>query len=150
MKPRTLIALTTGFLIATTATQAQQAATYNIRNLTFKRPFVIDKSKLRIVDGDTWQYRDETYRAIGYDTPEVVGCAKALGTKATNELRLRVEQSPKVRMQRAVQRDKYGRRLAKLYVTIFGNQTETGQWLIDRQLAHSYDGSGKRTPWPCG
>jgi endonuclease YncB( thermonuclease family) len=135
--------------LASTAIEAKEQAIYSTSHLTFKRPFTIDKTKVRIVDGDSWYYRDEEYRGIGYDTPEVTGCEKPLGVRAREEFKSRFDASPKVQMQRADQREKYGRRLSRMFLWINGKRIEAREWLINNQLAHPYDGTGKRPPWPC-
>lgn len=133
---------------------AAEESLFGTSRLTFKRAYTLSKAHLRVVDGDTFEYRGTKYRAIGYDAPELhVSCEADRGAEAKRWLDSMIAEAPAVRMKAARQKDKYGRGLAYLYVanksyTGKAGWTEVGSVLIANGLAHPYDGRGPRPPWP--
>ena len=107
---------------------------------------VVATSRIYAVDGDTIKIGDETYRLIGYDTPETyrAECAeeKALGDKATRRLRDLLTDADEATLLVRAERDRYGRGLAILKIA----GQDVGTLLIGEGLARAYDG-GTRRGW---
>jgi micrococcal nuclease len=110
----------------------------------------LDQSKLRVIDGDTVQYRKTVIRLVGFDTPETrvtapgycAGAPADLGKQASATLQEMVAPSHRVTIRWAKGKDKYGRGLAHLY----SDGKDVGPVLISRGLAKPYDGRTKQ-PW---
>lgn len=99
-----------------------------------------------VVDGDTIKHDGETYRLLGYDTPETYRAKcdseKRLGDLATHRLRELVQTHGSAEITRYSDRDRYGRLLVRLYI----GGKDVGPILINQGLARYYDG-GKRRGW---
>ena len=106
------------------------------------------------IDGDSLSCGAERIRLVGFDTPETfrAKCAseRHLGDRATARLSELLKR-PDVRLVRLrtpdgkIERDKYGRTLAKLYI---GGE-DVGDILIREGLARSlkWDQGERRKPW---
>jgi endonuclease YncB( thermonuclease family) len=106
----------------------------------------VTTSRIYAVDGDTIRIGAETYRLIGYDTPETyrAECAaeKALGDRATNRLRDLLYAANEATLLVQAERDRYGRGLAILKIA----EQDVGPQLVSEGLARPYDG-GTRRGW---
>jgi micrococcal nuclease len=113
------------------------------------KPTSLEHTQLRVIDGDTIQYRKTKIRLMGYDTPEVrrgePGYCEAkadLAKQATAALEDFVAGPHRVTLRWAKGKDKYGRSLAWLY----SDGKDIGPQMIAKGLAKPYDGKTK-TPW---
>ncbi len=110
---------------------------------------VVASDDIYVVDGDTIKIDGESYRLMGFDTPETYRseCASelALGNQATARLRELIDQAAKITMNVEKGHDKYGRWLATLAV----DQKDVGDLLINEGLARRYTG-GTRRAWCSG
>ena len=99
-----------------------------------------------VVDGDTIKLGAQSYRLMGFDTPETYRhrCAseKKLGDKATHHLKSLIAQAGDINLQDTGRFDKYQRGLARLLV----DGRDVGDILIQQGLARPYEG-GKRRGW---
>jgi micrococcal nuclease len=114
---------------------------------TWGASWAVAPSSLKCVDGDTCRHGSSTWRLFGIDAPELhQGCAeeRVLGLKAKQALASMLASAKHVRVSLAKQRDKYGRRLAKVYA----NGQDVAQALVAQGLARPYTG-GARQGW-CG
>ena len=106
----------------------------------------VDRSSIRVIDGDTIDIGEQRYRLVGYDTPET-GFAKCAeeqrrGTQATERLKEMISAASVISMSTVGHRDRYERRLGTL--TLDGE--DVGETLISEGLARKYDG-GARQGW---
>lgn len=79
------------------------------------------KEDVQFVDGDTIRYEGTTVRLMGFDTPEgpspaYEGDQGEPAKRASLELRRLVDSAEVVELQYYPEKDRYGRRLAHLYV----------------------------------
>ena len=106
----------------------------------------INAASIYVVDGDTIKINEQSYRLLGYDTPETyrADCPeeKALGMAATKRLRDLIDAAQTVTLDTTGKPDKYRRVLAHLNL----DGVDVGQSLIGENLAVPYDG-GKRISW---
>lgn len=106
----------------------------------------VQTTSIYVIDGGTVKIDGQTFRLMGFDTPETyrAECAaeKALGEAATNRLRELLASHTEATLFIADKRDKYGRGLAELKL----GGRDVGQVLISEGLARPYDG-GKRLGW---
>jgi endonuclease YncB( thermonuclease family) len=99
---------------------------------------------LRVIDGDTFDYRGERIRILDIDTPEThpARCAyeAELGARATERLRQLLAR-PFELQAAGRDEDRYGR---KLRLVIAGGRS-VGDQLVAEGLARRYE--GRRRPW---
>lgn len=108
--------------------------------------FSIEKEYLMNVDFgfriyDTISFKKNTtmtFRLYGIDTPEIIGEEKAAGLLAKEAVERLLSNTIKIRLVSLKSPDKYGRWLAKVYIT----QTEApsielfvNQWLVENGFA---------------
>ena len=112
------------------------------RNSTLK----VSASDVIIVDGDTIDYGGDSYRLVGFDTPETYKpqCAaeKALGLKAKIRLTELIHTAGHINLEIEDAVDRHGRFLAVGHV----GGHDVGATLISEGLAREYWG-GKRLSW---
>ncbi len=113
----------------------------------FKPSVLIHREGLRVVDGDTFVYRETKYRLVamtrGVDTPETnIPCQRERGIAAKQRFGQLLSQGRLMLRARARGPDKYGRKLAALLV----DGRDVGEVLISEGHAMAYDG-GKRKDW---
>ena len=105
-------------------------------------------SAIRVIDGDTIEYKNLNIRLVGFDTPETwkpqCDYELALGQTATNRLIELIGSGTGVDLVMLPGRDRYGRGLARLYV---GKQ-DVSDILVSERLARPYT-RGRRAGW-CG
>lgn len=93
-----------------------------------------------IVDGDTIRYAGVKIRLSDIDTPEVFSprCSREaeLGRRATERLRILVNDGPFDIVARGRDEDRYGRKLRELR----RNGVSLGDTLVDEGLAHRWHG----------
>ncbi len=103
-------------------------------------------SSIYVIDGDTVDIDGERYRLTGFDTPETKRAEcnreKALGDRATARLRELIQIRRPIELIEAKGRDKFGRRLAKLFVA----HENVGDILVAEGLAREFK-SGQRQGW---
>lgn len=103
---------------------------------------VEDVWAVRVIDGDTLEYRGERIRIADINTPEVSspGCASeaALGAEATRRLEALIEAGPFTLAPAADGRDEdvYGRKLR----IVARDGRSLGATLVDEGLAHEWRG----------
>ena len=106
----------------------------------------VPSKSLYLIDGDTAKYNGQTYRLVGYDTPETwmpkCDFEQALGEMATQRARELVRDAGAVNFTILPGKDVYNRGLARIAIT--GN--DLGDILISEGLARRYV-SGKRKGW---
>jgi micrococcal nuclease len=137
-------ALLCGFIQSTEAKPIH----YGVTHPHWKRGFAPVVSRLRAVDGDTFEYvtrpeRQEKrrFRLFGIDTPELeIACEKKQAQDAKAALASILKN--RVIVYAARERDRYGRELAR--VTL--GKKDVASLLISQNLGRPYDG-GKRLPW---
>ncbi|NQZ73419.1 MAG: thermonuclease family protein [Dinoroseobacter sp.] len=106
----------------------------------------VPSKSLYLIDGDTAKYNGQTYRLVGYDTPETwmpkCDFEQAFGEMATERARQLVRNAGAVNFTILPGKDVYNRGLAR--IAIKGN--DLGDILISEGLARRYV-SGKRKAW---
>lgn len=111
-----------------------------------KSTLKISASDVIIVDGDTIDHGDDSYRLVGFDTPETYKpqCAaeKALGLKAKSRLAELIQTAGHINLEIEDEVDRHGRFLAVGQV----NGRNVAKTLISEGLAREYWG-GKRQSW---
>lgn len=99
-----------------------------------------------VIDGDTIDHGGDSYRLVGFDTPETYrpqcDAEKALGLKATNRLTELIQTAGYIDLEIEDDVDRHGRFLAVGKV----NGRNVGKILISEGLAREYWG-GKRQSW---
>jgi endonuclease YncB( thermonuclease family) len=125
---------------------------YPAEATVFRRYVAPQMTRIKVHDGDTICYAlkpyhqvkiEDCWRLFGGDTPEInKPCSKALGMKARDELD-RFVHSGRMLVSLSVQREKFGRHLAKVRV---GKQDAMAM-LISKGLAKPYFGKGPRPNW---
>lgn len=105
-----------------------------------------DPSYVRVIDGDTFDYRGIRVRVADIDTPEVRGrCASEiqLAARATVRMRALLNEGPFELHPLASGRDldRYGRKLR----IVTRNGRSLGDQLVSEGLARTW--SGRREPW---
>lgn len=109
-------------------------------------PVPVTAAALRVIDGDTVEFRGLSYRLTGFDTPEVrhADCEaeKALGTRATARLQAMIDAAASMELRVEAGRDRYGRGLAVLWI----DGRDVGPVLVGESLARFYNG-GARQGW---
>ena len=108
--------------------------------------FVPVPSAVRVIDGDTFDYRGERIRVADIDTPEVEGrcpAESALAARATERMRVLLDAGPFELHPLASGRDedRHGR---KLRIVTRGGRS-LGDQLVAEGLARTW--SGRREPW---
>jgi len=107
-----------------------------------------------VYDGDTFKVRcpiwpglvaEESVRVRNLDTPEIKGKCQKEKDLAFEAKRLAQEHLKQVEISN-IGRDKYGRLLADVTVTIDGKKVRWSEFLQKRGLGRPYDG-GKRQSW---
>ena len=140
-----IVTVLLGYLLSSTALASRQSSTRN------EQPSFTEASVIRVIDGDTlWvkpinQTSDKPYwriRLHGIDAPE---SCQAHGVESTLALRKRVMQRP-VRVT-WMQRDVYGRWLARLHDTNRMETTDVGAWMVANGHAWSYQFKGNPGPY---
>lgn len=119
-------------------------------------PQYLDKSRLRVVDGDTIAYRGKLIRIVGLNAPELRGACpeeKALGKDAKAHAKGLVDGAKiiqawfahKKRRDGVIVRDtdKYGRALAQISI----DHEDWAQLMIEAKLAQPWDGHGPKPSW---
>ena len=99
---------------------------------------------VRVIDGDTFDYRGERIRIADIDTPELSGqCAeeRARAGQATRRLRTLLAAGPFELMRLGRDEDGYGR---KLRMVVRDGQS-LGDQLVAEGLARTW--TGRREPW---
>lgn len=106
----------------------------------------LNKNEVEIVDGDTIRIGRNSYRLMGFDTPEttLAKCEseRVLGDAASTRLSELVALSKTVELDTRG-RDKYRRTLAILYV----DGIDVASILIKEGYAVAYNGRTKRRSW---
>lgn len=106
----------------------------------------VSASDVLVVDGDTIDHGGDSYRLVGFDTPETYrpqcGAEKALGLKATKRLAELIQTAGYIDLEIEDDVDRHGRFLAVGQV----NGRNVGKILISEGLAREYWG-GKRQSW---
>ena len=104
--------------------------------------------EVRVIDGDTFEFRGETVRIADVDTPEKAPRARceseaALAEAATRSLRAMVSRASTIelRVLTSRPRDRYGRLLAE--VSLDG--VDVGDALVAQGVARPW--RGRREPW---
>lgn len=125
---------------------------YPAEATVFKRYFAPQMTRVKVHDGDTICYAlrpyhqvkvEDCWRLYGIDTPEInKPCSKKIGTQARDELN-RFVHSGRMLVSLSVQREKFGRHLAKVRV---GKQ-DAASMLISKGMAKPYLGKGPRPNW---
>jgi len=140
-----IVTVLLGYLLSSTALASRQPSTRN------EQPSFSEASVIRVIDGDTlWvkpinQTSDKPYwriRLHGIDAPE---SCQAHGVESTLALRKRVMQRP-VRVT-WMQRDVYGRWLARLHDANRMETTDVGAWMVANGHAWSYQFKGDPGPY---
>ena len=140
-----IVTVLLGYLLSSTALASRQPSTRN------EQPSFSEASVIRIIDGDTlWvkpinQTSDKPYwriRLHGIDAPE---SCQAHGVESTLALRKRVLQRP-VRVT-WMQRDVYGRWLARLHDANRMETIDVGAWMVANGHAWSYQFKGDLGPY---
>ena len=140
-----IVTVLSGYLLSSTALASRQSSTRN------EQPSFTEASVIRVIDGDTlWvkpinQTSDKPYwriRLHGIDAPE---SCQAHGVESTQALRKRVLQRP-VRVT-WMQRDVYGRWLARLHDANRMETTDVGAWMVANGHAWSYQFKGDPGPY---
>lgn len=113
---------------------------------TFTNSITITVAEIRVVDGDTIEYKGINYRITGYDTPETRSAKckseKILGDQATQRLSQLIYKSSSIELRAENGRDRYGRSLGQLII----DKQDVGPLLISEGLAKPY-GGGQRQSW---
>lgn len=112
-------------------------------------PKPIEHNKdVRVVDGDTVEFKGNNWRLMGFDAPETFQpkCEeeRALGLKTKARLQALLDSKP-WQLIKSKGKDKYGRVLGRLMI----DGEDVADILVGEGLAHRYDGRAKRQPW-CG
>lgn len=104
----------------------------------------IAQERILVLDGDTIAVGRERIRIIGLDAPETFDARcpaeKALGDRATTAMRQMVTQG--VRIERAGNKDRYRRTLARVYF----QGRDVADIMVERGLAMPYDCPRGRCP----
>lgn len=112
------------------------------RNSTLKVP----AADVLVIDGDTIDHGDDSYRLVGFDTPETYRpqctAEKALGLKAKSRLTELIQAAGHIYLKIEEEVDLHGRFLAVGRV----DRRDVGTTLISEGLAREYWG-GKRLSW---
>ncbi len=102
--------------------------------------------EIRVIDGDTIEWRDVNYRLEGFDAPETrqaeCEAERAMGEATSSMLQSIILGATEIDVQVQPGTDRYGRGIARLIV----DGTDVGRRLISQGLARAYDG-GAREPW---
>lgn len=108
---------------------------------------------IRVIDGDTVRYDQESIRLMGFNTPETRGAEceseRVMGYEAKQRLRDMIDAASvivldyKMRRDGDRTRDRYQRLLAILTV----DGVDVGTVLIAEGLAEEYNGRGRRRDW---
>lgn len=106
----------------------------------------VQPAAIRVIDGDTFDYRGVRVRVADIDTPEVDGrCPRetALAARATRRMRALLAQGPFElhRLPNGRDEDRYGR---KLRIVTRGGRS-LGDQLVAEGLARTW--TGRRQPW---
>lgn len=113
---------------------------------TSTNSITITAAEIRVVDGDTIEYKGINYRIMGYDTPETRSAKckseKVLGDQATQRLSQLIYKANLIKFNSENKRDKYGRGLGQLLI----DEQDVGPLLISEGLARPY-GGGPRQGW---
>lgn len=108
----------------------------------------INPASVYVVDGDTIRMDGDSWRLVGFDTPETYeprcDFELALGQAATARLRALMASGRVVEVIRLPGRDRFDRGLARLFI----GGKNIADILIGEGLARAYDG-GRRQSW-CG
>ena len=99
---------------------------------------------VRVIDGDTFDYRGERIRIADIDAPELAAsCAEEaqLAAAATRRLRSLLAQGPFELVTAGRRVDRYGRQLR----IVVRNGRSIGDMLVAEGLARTW--SGRREPW---
>jgi len=111
-----------------------------------KSTLKVPAADVLVIDGDTIDHGDDSYRLVGFDTPETYRpqCAaeKALGLKAKSRLTELIQTAGQINLEIENDIDRHGRFLA---VGRVGGH-DVGTTLISEGLAREYWG-GKRLSW---
>ena len=106
----------------------------------------LDPASVRVVDGDTIEVDGQSFRLVGYDTPETyrAQCPAELaaGQAATAAMHDIIASGQRLELHVQPERDRYGRGLGTL--TVEG--TDVARVLVAAGHARPYDG-GRRQPW---
>lgn len=125
-------------LVAAIAAIALQVSAVHAENIASKH--------IHMVDGDTAKLNGQSYRLVGFDTPETwkprCGFEKGLGQAATDRARVVVAKAGWVNFIVMPGKDKYGRGLARILI----NGKDLGDILIEEGLARKYT-KGRRKSW---
>ncbi|UWQ77428.1 thermonuclease family protein [Leisingera sp. M658] len=102
--------------------------------------------QIRVIDGDTIEVDGQSYRLVGYDTPETYFAQcdfeLALGTAATERLENLIAGGPLIELKKMPGLDRYNRKLGRLFV----GRRNVSEILISENLARPYSG-GRRAGW---
>ena len=99
---------------------------------------------VRVIDGDTFDYRGERIRIADIDTPEIQArCPEEarLAAAATNRLRALLAQGPFELVRSGRDEDRYGRKLR----VVVRHGRSLGDVLVREGLARTW--TGRREPW---
>lgn len=112
------------------------------RNSTLK----VRAAEVIVIDGDTIDHGGDSYRLLGFDTPETYkpqcSAEKALGLQATKQLTELIQTAGYIDLEVEEDVDRHGRFLAVGRV----DGWDVGTTLISEGLAREYWG-GKRLSW---
>lgn len=117
----------------------------------------LHKDRIRVIDGDTFDYRGTKIRVYGMQAPEMRGVCPAeieLGKQAKARAVDMIANSRSVWLRFVVQknrttgkivraRDRYGRVLARVFV----DGGEWLAWMFPGGLGRAWDGQGEKPSW---
>jgi endonuclease YncB( thermonuclease family) len=83
------------------------------------QPTVLDRDRIKVLDGDSFMYDGDEYRLLGADAPEtdsphLSGNQEPYGTQAKNYLADRIRKATRLEIVTDSEKDKYRRKLAYL------------------------------------
>lgn len=111
-----------------------------------KTTLKVSAAEVLVIDGDTIDHGGDSYRLVGFDTPETYrpqcDAEKALGLKATNRLTEFIQTAGYIDLEIEEDVDRHGRFLAVGRV----DGWDVGTTLISEGFAREYWG-GKRLSW---